>query len=73
MLLIAMPFVFSSQRSGSAGQRIVIGMVIGIAFFIANRIMSHTGQVYGLYPFVSASLPFIIVCIAGLIALRKVH
>lgn len=73
MLLIALPFVFGSLRSGSSGQRIIIGIVIGVGFFIANRIMNHFGQVYGLHPLLSASMPLIIVMLVGLIALKKVH
>ncbi|MDQ1363850.1 MAG: Lipopolysaccharide export system permease protein LptG, partial [Pseudomonadota bacterium] len=52
MLMIALPFVFGSQRSGSAGARMLIGLLIGIGFFIANKAMNHAGQVYGLAPLV---------------------
>jgi lipopolysaccharide export system permease protein len=72
MLLIALPFVFGSQRSGSAGNRMVIGLLLGIGFFIANRIMNHFGQVYGITPFISAASPVVLVMMASVFALRRV-
>ena len=73
MLLIAMPFVFGSQRSGGAGQRVLVGLLLGIGFFMANRIMNHLGQVYGMPPFMSAALPVILVAIAGTLAIKRVR
>ncbi|MDH5735005.1 MAG: LPS export ABC transporter permease LptG, partial [Gammaproteobacteria bacterium] len=37
MLIIALPFVFSSQRTGSSGSRVLLGLLLGIGFFILNR------------------------------------
>jgi lipopolysaccharide export system permease protein len=71
MLLIALPFVFSSQRSGGAGQRMLLGLLLGIGFFMANRIMNHMGQVYGITPFISAALPVLLVAIAGGWAIKR--
>ena len=73
MLLIAMPFVFGSQRSGGAGGRLMIGMLLGIGFFLLNRTMNHLGQVYGLDPLFSAAFPVILVAMAGIYALKRVH
>jgi len=73
MLLIAMPFVFGSQRSGGAGQRVMVGLLLGIGFFMANRIMNHLGQVYGITPLISAALPVLLVAIAGVLAIKRVH
>lgn len=73
MLLIALPFVFGSQRSGSAGARMLIGLLIGIGFFIANKAVNHAGQVYGLAPLVSAAAPIVLVMLMGLFAMRRVR
>lgn len=73
MLLIALPFVFGSQRSGGAGQRVLVGLLLGIGFFMANRIMNHMGQVYGITPLISAALPVVLVAIAGMLAIRRVR
>ena len=73
MLLITLPFVFGSQRAGGAGQRVLIGLLLGIGFFIGNRIINHMGQVYGIPPFISAALPVLLVAIAGVMAIKRVH
>ena len=72
MLLIAMPFVFGSQRATGTGNRVLFGLLLGIGFFLLNRTMNHLGQVYQFYPFVSASAPVIMVAIASFFALRRV-
>ncbi len=72
MLLIALPFVFGSQRAGGAGNRMLLGLLMGIGFYLLNRTMNHLGQVYQLYPFVSASVPVLIVAILSFLSLRKV-
>ena len=73
MLLIAMPFVFASQRSSGAGGRLMMGLLLGIGFFLLNRTMNHLGQVYGLDPLFSAAFPVLLVAMAGAYALRRVH
>lgn len=73
MLLIAMPFVFSSQRSGGFGQNLFIGILVGIVFFILNRMLNHMGLVYGLPPFLSASLPLLMFMGAAVLALRRIR
>lgn len=72
MLLIALPFVFSSQRSAGAGNRVLFGLLLGIGFFLLNRTMNHLGQVYNVNPFISAAAPVLIVAMASFYALRKV-
>ena len=57
MLLLTVPLVFGSLRSVGAGQRIFIGVMIGIAFFLSNNLLNHLGLVYGLAPLPSALLP----------------
>jgi lipopolysaccharide export system permease protein len=73
MLLIALPFVFGSLRSGSSGQRVLIGILIGIGYFIMGRVVNHIGQVYGLHPLLSAVLPMIIVLSYGLFAYSRIR
>ena len=73
MLLLALPFVFGSVRSGGSGQRIFYGILIGIGFYMLNNIVSHTGQVYGLHPLVSAFAPLIMVAAVGLFVLKRIR
>jgi len=72
MLLIALPFIFGSQRSSGAGNRMLVGLLMGIGFYLLNRTVNHIGQVYHIYPFVSASAPVLVVAMVSFYALRKV-
>lgn len=73
MLFIAMPFVFGHQRSGSAGQRLLIGIFLGIGFFLANRVLANLVVVYGASPLLAAALPIVLFFGGGLAALRRMR
>lgn len=73
MLIIAAPFVFSFQRNAGAGQRIFIGILIGIVFFLFNRILANVGIVYGIPPLLSATLPLLVFLTGGLWMLQRVR
>lgn len=61
MVLLAVPFVFRSQRQTSIGLQIVLGFLVGIVFYIASRLAGQIGLVYDLLPVISASLPTLLV------------
>jgi lipopolysaccharide export system permease protein len=73
MLILAMPFLFGSQRSGGIGQRVFIGIVVGIAFFLLNRVLNELGIVYGITPFISAFLPLSIFLLMSLLVLQRIR
>ncbi|MGF1545752.1 MAG: LPS export ABC transporter permease LptG [Thiotrichales bacterium] len=57
MLVLALPFVFGSQRVGGTGQRLFIGIILGIGYFLISNLFNEIGVVYGLAPIVSVALP----------------
>ena len=61
MVLLAVPFVFRSQRQTSIGLQIVVGFLVGIVFYIVSRLAGQIGLVYDLMPAISASLPTLLV------------
>lgn len=73
MLIIAAPFVFTFQRNAGAGQRIFIGILLGIVFFLLNRILGNVGIVYGVPPLLSAVAPLLMFLGGGLWMLRKIR
>ena len=73
MLILAMPFLFGSNRGGGAGQRVFIGIIVGIVFHLANRSVNELGIVYGFSPIVSAFMPSLIFFGVGVLALRRVR
>jgi len=74
MLMIAMPIVFSTTpRSGGAGQRIMLAIIIGIVYFVVNRSVNHLGLALDASPLMSASLPLMLVVIVSTYFLKRVN
>jgi lipopolysaccharide export system permease protein len=73
MVLMAIPFVFGSLRTVGVGQRIMVGVLLGIVFYLFNAIFTRFGLVYGLAPFVSAALPTVAVFAAWAGLMRKIR
>jgi len=65
MLFLAMPFIFGKLRSTNASKRIVIGVFIGISFFIISSILPNIGMLIGLTPFINVLLPHLVFVIVG--------
>ncbi|GAB3679278.1 LPS export ABC transporter permease LptG [Salinisphaera aquimarina] len=63
LVVFALPFAFGSLRSASAGQRLFIGGLIGLVFFLVNEIVASTGPVYGVPPWLAASLPTVLLAV----------
>lgn len=55
--LLAVPFVFGSLRSAGASARLVVGLVIGLTYYVAGEVLTSGGEVYGLPPLVIAWAP----------------
>lgn len=73
MVLLALPFVTGSQRSASAGQRLLVGLLIGVAFFMVNRVLGFSGEVFQLNPVFVAWLPTALLAGAALFALSRMR
>ncbi|MCW8931869.1 MAG: LPS export ABC transporter permease LptG [Gammaproteobacteria bacterium] len=71
MLLLSVPFVFSSSRTSNAGTRLMTGAFIGIVFTIANKITGQFGLVYHINPLISASLITVITFILASLLIRR--
>jgi len=72
MILLALPFVFGSTRTAGVGQRIMIGALIGIAFYLANGVFSRMGLIYDIPPLLSASAPTLLIYFAWFWLMRRV-
>ncbi|MCU7845059.1 MAG: LPS export ABC transporter permease LptG [Candidatus Thiodiazotropha sp. (ex Monitilora ramsayi)] len=60
MLFLSIPFVFGSLRSVGIGQRIFVGAMIGIVFYLLNRAFSYLAVVYALNAIVTTILPILL-------------
>ena len=73
MLFIGMPFVFGSQRKTGAGQRLLIGVLLGLGFYLINRLLGNMVLLYGIHPILGASLPTLMFFLAGGFALHRMR
>ena len=73
MPLLALAFVFGSLRTGGAGARLMIGVVIGLAYYLASEMLANSGQVFNFNPAVIAWLPSGVLLLVTLFALNRVR
>jgi len=73
MPILALAFVFGPLRSSGAGARLMIGVMVGLGYFLASETLSSSGQVFNLNPVLVTSLPTIVLMVIALSALRRVR
>ncbi|MCG8383393.1 MAG: LPS export ABC transporter permease LptG [Gammaproteobacteria bacterium] len=73
MLMLSLPFVFQPSRSANTGQRLLIGIVLGVAYFLAERLIGRMGLVYGLSPIVSALVAPFLFSVMAAWGIRRVN
>lgn len=57
MCLLAIPFVLGSQRQSSSGQRVLIGILLGVGFVVCERLLTQLGSHFAIHPLVISLLP----------------
>lgn len=69
-VLLAIPFVLGSLRSSGTGTRMLMGLLLGVGFFLLQRLIESGTIVFNLNPVVLAWLPTTLLALAtfGLIA-----
>ncbi len=73
MPVLALAFVFGSLRSAGSGSRLLIGVLIGLGYFLASEMIANTGQVFNLNPAIVTWLPSIALLMVTVIALSRVR
>ena len=73
MPILALAFVFGSLRSGGAGSRLVIGVVIGLAYYLASETLANSGQVFDLNPLIVTWVPSITLAAITAFALSRIR
>ena len=71
MIVLAVPFVFGTLRDAGAGARLLVGFLLGLGFFILNKLAGNIGLVYQFHPAIAATLPTLIVMAGGLFLLYR--
>jgi len=71
--VLAVPFAFGPLRSSGAGARTVTGILLGVLYFLVNRTLENSAQVYGIDPLVAAWAPTVGLALLALGAFLKVR
>jgi lipopolysaccharide export system permease protein len=69
--LLALPFVFGPLRTTGAGTRTVIGVLLGVGFFLVTRTVENGGQLFDLNPMLVGWLPTLSVAFCTVIAISR--
>jgi len=70
-VLLAIPFALGSMRSAGAGTRTMLGLVIGIAFFLLQRLIESGAIVFHLDPVILAWMPTALLATVTLLLLAR--
>jgi lipopolysaccharide export system permease protein len=71
MMLFAVPFILGLQRSGGAGQRLLIGILVGLGFYVVNEVTASLGQLYGWSAPLAAGLPTLLLAAVAVLRLQR--
>lgn len=71
LVLIAVSFVFGSLRSVTMGQRVLVGILVGLVFKFSQDLLGPASTVYGFSPLIAVLSPIVICMMAGGWMLRR--
>jgi lipopolysaccharide export system permease protein len=73
MPVLALAFVFGSLRVSGSGGRIMIGVLIGLGYYLTSEMIANSGQVYDLDPALVTWLPSLALLAVTVFALDRVR
>jgi lipopolysaccharide export system permease protein len=69
--LLALPFVFGPLRTTGAGARTVIGVLLGVVFFVITGMVEKGGQLFGANPVLIGWLPTAVIGFLTFVAISR--
>ena len=73
MTVLALPFVFGSLRSANAGAMLVVGLIVGLTYYVAGQVLTSGGEVYGLDPLVIAWAPTAVLILIAAVSFARIR
>jgi lipopolysaccharide export system permease protein len=73
MTMLALPFVFGGLRSAGSGGRLLVGLIIGLTYYVAGEVMTSGGEVYGINPLVIAWAPTALAALVMAFAFARIR
>ncbi|MGH8161191.1 MAG: LPS export ABC transporter permease LptG [Gammaproteobacteria bacterium] len=71
MVLLALPFALGRMRSTGAGQRLALGVVVGLVYYLVDHTLIEAGAAFELVPLLAAWLPTAILFVVTVFFLRR--
>lgn len=71
MILLAVPFVFAIGRQVGMGRQVMIGFLIGVVFYIVDRLMGQMGLAYDLPAWLAAGTPTLLILVVSALLYRR--
>jgi len=71
MILLAMLFIFGSNRDVSLGRKIFFGITLGLSFEMLSRVGSALSLSFNLSPLMSAVLPTLVIIVLAIVLLSR--
>jgi lipopolysaccharide export system permease protein len=71
LVFVAISFVFGSTRSVTLGQRVLVGVIVGLAFNYAQEVLGPASSVFGFTPLLAYLVPILLSVVGGAWLLRK--
>ena len=60
MCVLGVPFVLGSQRQNNTGQRLMLGILLGLTYVVVDRLLIQLGSQININPFINALLPSVL-------------
>ena len=73
MFLLTTPFVHSSIRSASFGQRIFVGILTGVSLFLFNQTINKLSIIINMPPFLGSFLPIFILLALSFYIIKRFY
>jgi lipopolysaccharide export system permease protein len=73
MTVLALPFVFGGLRSAGAGARLLVGLIMGLTYYVAGQVLTSGGEVYGVNPVVIAWAPTALLVLVTSFAFARIR
>lgn len=71
MVLLSLPFVFTRGRSANRGTRLIIGILLGVAFYVCQGMLANLTLILGWPPLLGAGLPIVLFAVPAWLLLRR--
>jgi lipopolysaccharide export system permease protein len=73
MAVLALPFVLGGLRTAGTGARLMLGLMIGLTYYVVGEVLARSGEVFELDPAAVAWAPVAVLFLVMLVAIGRVR